>query len=156
MHDPREMFIPRALLWPLSKNSKWLHVVFNPSPLPCIMSSAFSEGRITNPLKGHFQAKKAIHLTAFLFHECWIEFHGLVLHVKWPRLALQRQAAPKISNRGIAFRKPQETQVPLVISLHWYSVYRREAFKKVRLSVLRENWELIFQWVEDLDLVSSG
>lgn len=34
-------------------------VVFNRSPLQYTMSSAFSEGRITNPLKGHFQAKEA-------------------------------------------------------------------------------------------------
>lgn len=46
----------------------------------------FLRGQTENALKGHFLAKGArtlsVHLTAFLFHECRIGFHGLVLHVK--------------------------------------------------------------------------
>lgn len=63
-----------------------LRVVLNSSPLQCTVSYTFSEGTTENALKGHFLAKGArrlsVHLTAFLFHECRIGFHGLVLHVK--------------------------------------------------------------------------
>lgn len=105
-------------------------VVFNLSLLQCTMPSTFSGGRISDPLKRPLSGKKAkrstIHLEAFLFRECQIEFHGLVVHVKWPRFVLWRWAQSKISRGGVAFRK---ARLPLVISSLRYSFYHREAFK---------------------------